>query len=552
MLKKLSINNYILINSLDMEFGDGFTAITGETGAGKSILVGALSLILGQRADTDVLLNKDEKCVIEGLFSVKSYGLEGFFNENDLDYEESCLLRREINKQGKSRAFINDTPVNLPVLKILGERLVDIHSQHQTLMLNTSGFQMAILDNYAGNALRLEEYRNAYGDYSSMKAELDALLDKESELRTEEDYLKFQYAELEAAALSADEYGILEDELKVLGNAEEIKAKLFSVNQLLASSENNLLDKLQQIIGETGRLTEFHAGLADLHNRLNSLGIELSDISSGLERIEESVQYDPQRLEVATARLDMINSLLQKHKVQDINNLLDKQSEIDDKLQKITSLDDEIERLKKMSENAKADSTNLAQELAKSRRAVIKDIESEITATLRELGMKDAVLKIDIKALEVFTRSGMDEVAFSFSANKGSSPAPVSKIASGGELSRLMLALKSMITRKSLLPTIILDEIDMGVSGDIAGKVARLLQKMSDNLQLIAITHLPQIAGRAGEQFRVFKKYSDNRTVSGVKRLSDSERIEEIAAMLSDGKPSDAALTTAKELLDKN
>jgi len=549
MLKHLSIKNYLLIRDLELEFKNGFTVITGETGAGKTILIGALSLILGKRADTSALLEKGNKCVIEGTFAVRGYGLEGFFSQYDLDYDEHAVLRREINKHGKSRAFINDTPVNLPVLTSLGHRLVDIHSQHQTLMLNESGFQMAILDNFANNAVLLNKYAEAHQNYNALRADLDQLTAKEAEMRAEGDYLSFQYNEIEVAALREGELKELEEELKVLSNAEEIKGNLYRASQQLGLSENNIIDSLQEVISQTGKIAEYHHDIAGINERLESLGIEMKDISSSLERLEENINYDPAHMEEISNRVDMINSLLQKHKASDVKSLLEIRDRIGEKLHGISTLDEDIGTLKKNTEKANADLKHIAAELSKKRKAGIPAIENEITATLKKLGMKDAELRIDLQEVDNFFPGGMNVVEFRFSANRGSSPAPVSKIASGGELSRLMLALKSMITKKSLLPTIILDEIDMGVSGDIAGKVGNLLKAMSENMQLIAITHLPQIAGKAADHLKVYKKYADDRTVSGVERLSDSERIDEIAVMLSNEKVSDAAKETAKELL---
>jgi len=549
MLKHLSIKNYILINELEMDLNTGFTVITGETGAGKSILVGALSMILGKRADTAVLLDKDKKCIIEGVFSVKTYGLEGFFENNDLDHEEQVVLRREINNQGKSRAFINDTPVKLPVLKLLGEKLVDIHSQHENLLLNKSGFQMAVLDNYAGNAGILNNYRSAYKTYIGIKEELKSLLEREKEIRGEEDYLRFQFDELEVLNLREDELESLEEELKVLSHAEEIKGSLYEITQSMNLSQDNLNDRLQDIISRIGEIAAYHQDIAAFKERIDSMGIEMKDISYGLEKLEEQISYDPARLEEVISRMDSINGLLQKHHVTNSAELLQILNEIGEKLQGISSLDEEIEKLRKSEQKSLKELSERSNMLRKSRIDVCPDIEEQIITALDKLGMKDAKLKVEFQELEQFTAWGTDHINFLFSANLGSPAAPIAKIASGGELSRLMLAIKSMITMKSLLPTIILDEIDMGVSGDIAGKVGTLLGEMAGNMQLIAITHLPQIAGKAGEHFKVFKKYNNDRTVSGVKRLSDSERVDEIALMLSDEKLSKAAKDTAKELL---
>jgi len=549
MLKHISINNYILIDKLDLDFRAGFSVITGETGAGKSILVGALSLILGKRADTDVLLDKEKKCVIEGTFDVRGLGLQAYFDDNDLDFEEDTVLRREINIHGKSRAFINDSPVNLPVLKLLGERLVDIHSQHQTLMLNESGFQMGVLDNYAGNGKLLEDYRKSLLNYNQLVSRLEELLAKEARMRADEDYLKFQYEEISAASLQPDELSVLESEIKLLSNAEEIKGTLFNITRELTLSDENITDRLRDALGQLGRISEYQSDIAAFEGRLDSLMIELKDIADGLAGIETKVQYDPQRLEEMNSRIDLIYTLLQKHKVNDIQELLEEHRKTGEKLSGIRSLDEDIIKLKNDSTRAEDEASGLAEQLSQKRKKAIPTVENEISETLKKLGMEEGVFRINLEPLDNFSPGGKDIVIFTFSANRGSSPAAVSKIASGGELSRLMLAIKSMITTKSLMPTIILDEIDMGVSGDIAGKVGSVLESISGRLQLIAITHLPQIAAKADVHFKVYKKITDNRTVSEVKCLSDSERIEEIAGMLSDEHVSSAAKQAAKELL---
>ncbi len=552
MLTNLSIKNYILINELELPFGDGFTVITGETGAGKSILIGALSLILGKRADTDVLLHGDRKCVIEGTFAISGYDLQDFFNENELDYDEQAVLRREISTSGKSRAFINDTPVNLPVLKNLGERLVDIHSQHETLMLNESGFQLGLVDSYAKNSGLLEAYRKAYRLYHDLHARLERMKEAESGMRAEEDYLRFQFEELEAARLSENEIEELEEELRVLTNAEEIKGKLFNATQLISLSEDNALDKLREAMAQVSKVSSFHREIEEYRERLDSLVIDLRDIGTGLERLESSVSVDTAQLEALNQRLDLLNGLLQKHRAANIHELIGMRDMMGQKLRDLSSLEEDIAGLEHETEHARKELVSADESLSHSRQAILSGIEDEITATLRQLGMQDAILQVRLDHTGDFTLQGSDRVEFLFSANRGILPAPVSRIASGGELSRLMLAMKSMITKKSLLPTIILDEIDMGVSGDIAGKVGKLLNDMSRNMQLIAITHLPQIAGKASDHLRVYKKSAGDRTVSGVERLSDGERVEEIAIMLSDQEVSTAAKETARELLGKS
>jgi DNA repair protein RecN (Recombination protein N) len=549
MLTHLSIENYILINQLEIDFRSGFTAITGETGAGKSILIGALSLILGKRADTAALLDKEKKCIIEGVFSIATYELENFFEEHELDYDDHAILRREINRQGKSRAFINDTPVNLPLMKELGERLVDIHSQHQTLTLNESGFQLAVVDNYANNQALLSDYVKRFGEYKAIATTLEDLISREAEIRADEDYTSFRLEEIQSAGLLKDEQKELEEELNILSHAEEIKGKLYQAIQILNTSDNNLLDHLSEVASLTGRISTYHQEIGELHQRLESSNIELKDISTGLEQLNESISFDPAQLEKITSRLDLIYALLQKHKVKEIRELLLIRDELAEQLSMINSLDEDIIRLKEELESAHNDLLKFSDGLRKKREAIIPEIENEIGKILKQVGMEKAVMKVDLKGQQDFTPVGRDRVEFLFSANQGSPPAAVSRIASGGELSRLLLAVKSLITRKNLLPTIILDEIDMGVSGEIAGKVGTLLSGMAAHMQLIAITHLPQIAGKADEHFKVYKKYAEDRTVSGVMRLSNSDRVEEIAAMLSNEKVSSSAKETAKELL---
>jgi DNA repair protein RecN (Recombination protein N) len=549
MLTHLSIKNYILINQLEIDFRSGFTAITGETGAGKSILIGALSLILGKRADTAALLDKEKKCIIEGVFSIATYELENFFEEHELDYDDHAILRREINRQGKSRAFINDTPVNLPLMKELGERLVDIHSQHQTLTLNESGFQLAVVDNYANNQALLSDYVKRFGEYKAIATTLEDLISREAEIRADEDYTSFRLEEIQSAGLLKDEQKELEEELNILSHAEEIKGKLYQAIQILNTSDNNLLDHLSEVASLTGRISTYHQEIGELHQRLESSNIELKDISTGLEQLNESISFDPAQLEKITSRLDLIYALLQKHKVKEIRELLLIRDELAEQLSMINSLDEDIIRLKEELESAHNDLLKFSDGLRKKREAIIPEIENEIGKILKQVGMEKAVMKVDLKGQQDFTPVGRDRVEFLFSANQGSPPAAVSRIASGGELSRLLLAVKSLITRKNLLPTIILDEIDMGVSGEIAGKVGTLLSGMAAHMQLIAITHLPQIAGKADEHFKVYKKYAEDRTVSGVMRLSNSDRVEEIAALLSNEKVSSSAKETAKELL---
>jgi len=550
MLNHLSIKNYILISKLEIDFQRGFSAITGETGAGKSILIGALSLILGKRADTDVLLSKEDKCIIEGIFGIDDQALAPFFKEHDLDLEKQLVMRREISKSGKSRAFINDTPVRLPLMKELGDKLVDIHSQHETLLLNDSDFQLAVLDNYCDNLQLLQSFHIKFDAYIRIKDSLNALVGREKSIRAEEDFLRFQYEEIEAAALRTDELKGLEEEQELLTHAEEIKASLYQAVQRLQLSEDSLLGQLSEIISGTSRVSGFHKEIKELHDRLISTEIELKDIGYSLSALEENISFNPGRHEEVNNRIDLIYSLLQKHKMAEISDLIGLKDDLQNKLTLIDNIDDEIASLKNEVALQHGDLLILSDELRSRREAIIPELETEISSVLMKLGMEKVIVVVELSKLEEFNAWGKDSVEILFSANPGSPPAAVSKIASGGELSRLMLALKSLITRKNLLPTVILDEIDMGVSGEIAGKVGNMLKGMAENMQLIAITHLPQIAGKAQEHFKVYKKFSDDRTVSAVMRLSDNERIEEIAAMLSNEKVSKAAIETAKELLE--
>lgn len=549
MLKQLNISNYILIPQLELQLSPGFTVITGETGAGKSILIGALSLILGHRAETDVLLDENKKCIIEGVFSVRDYGLELFFEAHLLDYDNECVLRREISRQGKSRAFINDTPVTLPVLKELGDRLVDIHSQHETLMLNESGFQLAVLDQFAGNEALLKDYEASFGQYQSRLARLRELSQSESVMRAEEDFIRFQYGEIKSAALQKDELQSLDEEHRLLTHAEEIKGNLFQAVQNLNQPDSGLLDRIHALKQLTARVAPYQSEIAGLHGRIESMDIELKDIAGGLERIEERILLDDGRLAEVDNRLNLINGLLQKHRQKDTAALLALCDEFEKKLSGISSLDDDIRQLRKNLDEDRHRLEKLSGGLSRKRQDAIPGLEKGMADVLARLGMEKAVLNIRLDATEEFTPAGCNRVTFLFSANPGSPPAAVSRIASGGELSRLMLAIKSMINSRSLLPTIILDEIDMGVSGEIAGKVGNLLKNMSAGTQLIAITHLPQIAGTAGVHYKVYKTSSGERTVSGVSRLSEEERIGEVAAMLSNEKVTASARETARELL---
>lgn len=549
MLKNLLIENYALIEKLDVGFSSGFSVITGETGAGKSIMFGALSLILGTRADTQVLKNKSKKCIIEGSFDIASYQLEDFFERHELDYEQECILRREISPAGKSRAFVNDTPVNLTILKALGDRLVNIHSQHAIITLNDANFQLAVLDNYIDLDADITSYRKQFNELRMMKKELDELVEIEEKSKIDLDYFQFQFDELENANLLADEQSVLEAELEVLTHSEEIKTAVLSAYQLIGVSDGNILDQLTALKNSLGKVASFHPNLSSLLNRLDSTIIELDDINSDLQTIDDSVNHDPIRIEEANNRLDLIYNLQQKHRVQTINELIEIRETLNEKLNSIGSIDNKIEKLKaKIGLKIKEVSAS-ANEISHSRVEAIPDIETKIVELLHELGMPNANFTIDNQVQTELGLDGFDKVRYLFNANKGGSLSEVAKIASGGELSRLMLSIKSMISGKKLLPTIIFDEIDNGVSGEIAAKVGTILSNMSDAIQVIVITHLPQIAGKGNHHYKVSKETDHLATRSKISLLNEDERVIEIAKMISGEKVSNVAIENARILL---
>jgi DNA repair protein RecN (Recombination protein N) len=550
MLQHLSISNYALIAELDMDWPEGFTVITGETGAGKSILLGALSLILGQRVDVTILLAKDRKCVVEGTFLIRDYDLEHFFQINDLDYDESVVLRREINPNGKSRAFINDTPVSLNVMKQLGEKLVDIHSQYQTYILNDADFQLTVLDSYGHLLDRVEAYRKGFHDYLEQKRLHQSLLEREKQSNADQDYFRFQYEELEQAHLTEGEQEELERELELLTHAEDIKTGLLQAGVVLQGSEDNLISRLAAVKAITTRAAQHLRAISDINERIESGMIELKDIASELDRIEQQIVIDPDRIQRLNQRLDMISHLEHKHRVGSIKELILLKETFHKKLGEISSLNDKIIQLEEQIARNGTKLWSQAQAISESRHKVIPAMEKELLGLIRSLGMPDAQFRIMITSTDDLSNDGINRVMFMFSANKGIELRDIVTVASGGERSRLMLAVKSMIARKNLLPTIIFDEIDMGVSGEVAGKVGMILQQMAKSMQVIVITHLPQIAGKSRSHYLVYKYTVENKAFSAVKILSDEERVMEIAKLLSDQTVTISAIATARELLD--
>lgn len=549
MLLHLSVENFILIRQLDIDFEDGFSVITGETGAGKSILVGALGLILGQRADTMVLHDKGKKCIVEGSFRIENYGLEVFFASNDLDFEPVTTIRREINPQGKSRAFINDTPVNLTVLNELGDRLVDIHSQNQTLELNEASFQLSLVDSYASKPQLLLNYSQQYSLFIKTKKDLEELKQRHTKANVDRDYRQFLFDELQLASIREGELEETEAELTLLNHSEEIKSRLFSVLNLLSENETNIIGQIALVRQHIDQASHYGATLSQVSERLGASLIELKDISAELNSYIDHVNFDPERIEYLTSRVDLINRLLMKHKVASSQELRAIKDQLSLDLNNIESLQTQIEELSSSLEAIESGLRKAAEELSESRKNVIPRIEDEMVKTLSELGMPAAMFNIEHLVNGEFTKTGVDKVIFLFSANRGSQPRELQKVASGGELSRLMLAVKSLVLSRNLLPTILFDEIDSGVSGEIAGRIGTILHKMARTMQVIAITHLPQIAGKCNTHYLAFKEEGESTAFSSLRRLSNEERIDEIARMLSDDKITATAKAAAQELI---
>lgn len=549
MLQHLSIQNYALIEQLEIDFSSGLTIITGETGAGKSILLGALGLIAGNRADAQSLQDKTKKCVIEAVFNIKEYALKAFFDAQELDYELTTTIRREINPEGKSRAFINDTPVTLSQLKELTERLIDIHSQHQTLTLNGNEFQLSVVDAFAGHTDLLKQYSADFKQFKAIEKKLNELIEKEMQAKKDLDYFQFQFNELEEADLKAGKQTEWEQELEALNNAEEIKLNLSKATFGLSGGEQNLLASLNEIKILLAPFARFKTELNDLNTRVSSAYIELKDISNELENIEQDIVYDPKLIEELSTRLDGIYRLQQKHQVKTIEELIAIKEDINTRLADFGSLESEIEKIKKELQQFTDTLTTASKKITANRKKVIPKIEKELATLLASLSMPNAQLKIEHVELPSFTANGTDKVNFLFSANKGSDFKELNKVASGGELSRLMLSIKSSLAKLTALPTIIFDEIDTGVSGDVADKIGIIMNQMAEGIQVITITHLPQIASKGGSHLFVYKADKNNKTYSSIKKLTPDERIQEVAKMLSTGNPTTAAINNAKELL---
>lgn len=551
MLKRLAIRNYALIEDLDISFSDELNIMTGETGAGKSIILGALSLILGQRAEGKYFFNQQKKCVIEGTFLVNEFHLNDFFTENDLDYDKETVLRREISSDGKSRAFINDTPVNLATLKQLGEKLIDIHSQHATLEINDEDFQLLVIDTVAGNQNLLHTYREAFKAYRQTQSRLKELIALSERSKADLDYFQFQFDELEKANLSEGEQHDLEKELDALTHAEEIKRSLLTSIGLLYENEPSVIVLIKEAAINLASAERYNPEVKSLTERLNSCLIEIKDILSEIEGLEQSSLINEPRLEEVNGRLDLIYTLQKKHRAGSDTELISIREQISNKLDSILFADEDIEILKLESDQLHHKVMDLAAELNKSRNESIPKVEEQVMNTLAEIGMPNAILQIQHESLPEgkFDLNGNNQIRFLFSANKGQSALPMNKVASGGELSRLMLSIKSLIAVHTALPTIIFDEIDTGISGEVALKVGNIMEKLSKNMQVIAITHLPQIASKGNTHYCVYKDEQTDNTHTNIRQLNEEERILELAKMLSGNNPGESAIQNARELL---
>lgn len=549
MLKRLHIRNYALIDELEINFSERLTIITGETGAGKSILLGALGLIMGERADTKVFYNDAEKCVVEAVFDVAEYDLQEFFEANELDYDPEVVIRRELSPQGKSRAFVNDTPANNQVLQRLTENLVDLHQQFDTLDIHNVNFQLRMIDALADNGLMLKAYQQGYRQYSADKKQLAELIERSQSGAKEMEFLRFQLEELQAAELLDGEQESLESELARLSSAEEIKQHYGAAYHHLAESEMNLVGQLQELARNLSPTRKISPQLAAVNERMESLIADLQDVAKDCERIAESTEHDPERILEIQERLNLLYKLQKKHSVANTTELLQIQSELERQTAGYTNLDSDIARLEQRIAEQEKSLRSQAATLSQRRRGIPSSFESRVHAMLTQLSMPHARLKVEIAELPQLSATGLDDVQFLFATNIGARFLPIKDVASGGELSRLTLCTKSLVADAIPLPTLIFDEIDSGISGDVSLKMGLILKDLSARHQVVSITHTPQIAARADAHYFVYKKVEGQRTVTNVRLLAPDERVRSIAAMLSGNPPSDAALATARELV---
>lgn len=549
MIESIQISNYALIDRTEIVLKDGFTVITGETGAGKSILLGAIALTLGQRADVSVIQDPSRKCVVEIVYRVGNYGLQEWFEIHELDYADQVTVRREITVEGKSRCFINDTPVNNRLLKEFGQFMVDIHSQHQSLLVGKPEYQTEILDAFCGNESELNLYRNWYQKYAKWLHELQKLKNKESDVERESDYLKFQFNQLDKAHLKAGEKEELEQELNLLNNAEQVKSALMNTTWCLRDMEHPVTEWIKGVRNGLSGVEKAFPEALEYCQRLDSVWIELNDIADSAERQAECMEYNPKRIEEINLRLNTLYDLLHKFKSGGVNELLEKRDALELELRHLEGYGEEIERLEKEVAQAVCQLKERAGKIHEMRAKGCDKLCKEVKRLLLELGIRHAEFEVELLPLEDFTLNGCDEVRFLFSANKNQTPGEIAKVASGGEISRVMLALKYILSTKKQLPVILFDEIDTGLSGEVAHKMAQMMREMTAHMQVISISHLPQIAAAGDVHFKVYKEDNQEATISRIRALESRERILEIAAMLSGKEITAAAMETAEQLL---
>lgn len=552
MINSLYIRNYALIKELNINFNNGFTSITGETGAGKSIFLGALSLILGERSDISLLIDTNEKCIVEGEFEISRYKLKTFFEKNELDFNKITVLRREISPNGRSRSFINDTPVNLMQMKELGVQLFDIHSQNQSHQIHKKSYQLQILDAYSNNSILLEDYKTVYNAYVLSKRKLEELQNKALDSKSDQDYKQFLLEELEKSNLKdPDELNKIEEELKVLANSEDISLKIAESISLAEESDSPIIDQLQRLNNNLQSISKHSKDIESVSHRINTSLVELKDCVFDLQSLAENIVFDPERLEKLKNRSDLLNNLLNKHSSISLNELIEFKNKLDQELNNVSNLQDDIDQLQSDLNKNKLETIKLAKKLSIKRYESVSKVETKVKDLLSKLGMENAKLKIEMSELDHPNENGLDDINLLFSANKGIDLAELTKVASGGEMSRLLFSIKSCIANKMNLPTILFDEIDTGVSGEIAHKMGELMSLMAkrSKMQVISITHLPQVASRGDNQMYVEKKVVDDSSHTNIRALSQSEREKEIAKMLSGSVVTDVSLSNARELL---
>ncbi|MEO9965013.1 MAG: DNA repair protein RecN [Reichenbachiella sp.] len=549
MISSLSISNYALIRKLRLEPDEGLNIITGETGAGKSIMLGAVGLLLGNRADTKALLDKDTKCVVEGEFDISRLGLEGLFEEEDIDFESQTIIRREINPKGKSRAFINDMPVTLEVLKTIGLRLIDIHSQNESIQLGNKSVKIKLLDDFAQSAKELQQFQSDFTSFTKLSKQLIELLEREKSSKQDEDYKKFLLDELVKSELKQDEQSELEEELQVLEHAEEIKLKLTQISSEFDGSEPSINDRLREAVSVLKNISGFTRELETLSSRFESATEEIVDIVRDVINIQDSVEHNPGRIEEVSLRLDHLYKLQQKHKVGDVAALMEIQTKLEKETIGTIQLEEEISRLKEEKDRLERQMIQSAETLSEKRRSQIDVFSTSLNELLAEVGMPDGHVEFVYKRAEPW-KLGIDEIEILFSANKGIKPEPVGNVASGGEFSRLMFCIKYLLASKTAMPTVVFDEIDTGVSGEIAMKMANMMRRMSSNHQIISISHLPQIAAKGQAHYYVYKNNESAKAESMIRKLEAEDRLEEIAKMIGGENPSETARNSARELIE--